>query len=270
MSPFLFGAHGLLNFSEVRTAFRRTPIISRCLTLAITNVGIEPRDRLQNPPQPRNSNTLRRREASVRGQSSEQILFDLLRGMVLVVRVRLAQLAILELGAGFLVQRATQPHPHELPQRVRHTLATNHLLELLAATQLAHVVPAEGLPYVRIQSELKIRDPLQLVLAVLHEQPLIQLPDARHVIQTYVVECLRVIAPLRGVHLSFFGCKYKMQMEIGVKILPKNVFENTKTNTFQIFLEFLVCYIRGLFFFILMEHRLGRGGIKNGPKIKID
>jgi len=25
----------------------------------------------------------------------------------------------------------------------------------------------------------------------------------------------------------------------------------------------------GLFFFILMEHRLG-GGIKNGPKIKID
>jgi len=27
---------------------------------------------------------------------------------------------------------------------------------------------------------------------------------------------------------------------------------------------------RGYFFFILMEHRLGRGGIKNGPKIKID
>jgi len=26
----------------------------------------------------------------------------------------------------------------------------------------------------------------------------------------------------------------------------------------------------GLFFFILMEHRLGRGRIKNGPKILID
>ena len=27
---------------------------------------------------------------------------------------------------------------------------------------------------------------------------------------------------------------------------------------------------KGYFFLILMEHRLGRGGIKNGPQIEID
>ena len=32
------------------------------------------------------------------------------------------------------------------------------------------------------------------------------------------------------------------EIQIRVKILPKNVFENTKTNTFNLFMKFLIYY----------------------------
>jgi len=142
-------------------------------SLAVADVRVQPGDRLQNSPQSRHAYAVQRREASVGGQCAQQVLFDLLGCVILIVGVRLTQLTVSVLGSGLFLQCPAQSHPHELAQGVGDALAANHLFKLLAAIHLDHLVPGEGLSDVGVEREFEVCYPFELVLAVLDEEALV-------------------------------------------------------------------------------------------------
>ena len=159
--------------------------------LAVANVRIDHGERAQYATEARHAHALLRAEAHVLGQRAQQVVLDLL----VLQRVRHSRLmlelahnvGVGDVGLGPLAPRARQAHPNELAQRVRHALALDHRLKLLAPGERGHLVPRELQAHVGVERELQVGDPLELVLTVLDEWRRRRRVRARHYLEAELV-----------------------------------------------------------------------------------
>ncbi len=90
--------------------------------LAVSDVGEQPGDSPEDPPEPGDADGLLGGEAGVGGERAEQVLLDLAGGHEVVVARRAHDLLVAEVRAPPpLPQRARQPQPHVRTQAVRNT-----------------------------------------------------------------------------------------------------------------------------------------------------